>query len=252
MRKAKVITALALTTVMLVVMTGISAADKYTIDGNLSDWGVTPFTDWVPDAPTARYVEENYDGTNPEPNGHPLGGEYYDIEALYFDADESNAYFAVVTSYPLTGDLGIDLDCDITTGEYGYEYGINTRKWSINYGKVYYMPDWYRTVVDPDASPGLIIGGTEVGAATITQIPIDSDNGYPNFVIEGKVSRSQIGSPLKDQLSNIHITIWCGNDEIIIGKFKWTEVPEFATIAIPVAAILGLVLFYNHRKRKEE
>ena len=31
-----------------------------------------------------------------------------------------------------------------------------------------------------------------------------------------------------------------------------TAVPEFATIAIPVAAILGLVLFFNHRKRKRE
>jgi len=29
-------------------------------------------------------------------------------------------------------------------------------------------------------------------------------------------------------------------------------VPEFATIAIPVAAILGLVLFFNHRKHKKE
>jgi len=28
------------------------------------------------------------------------------------------------------------------------------------------------------------------------------------------------------------------------------EMPEFATIAIPVAAILGLLFFFNHRKRK--
>ena len=29
-------------------------------------------------------------------------------------------------------------------------------------------------------------------------------------------------------------------------------IPEFATIAVPVGAILGLVLFFNHRKRKKE
>ena len=29
-------------------------------------------------------------------------------------------------------------------------------------------------------------------------------------------------------------------------------VPEFATIAMPVAAILGLLFFFNHRKRKKE
>jgi len=30
------------------------------------------------------------------------------------------------------------------------------------------------------------------------------------------------------------------------------EIPEFATIAIPAVAVLGLFLFYSHRKRKEE
>ena len=29
-------------------------------------------------------------------------------------------------------------------------------------------------------------------------------------------------------------------------------IPEFSTIAIPVAMILGLLLFFNHRKRREE
>lgn len=31
----------------------------------------------------------------------------------------------------------------------------------------------------------------------------------------------------------------------------YTQVPEFSTIAIPVAAILGLLFFFNHRKRKK-
>ena len=29
-------------------------------------------------------------------------------------------------------------------------------------------------------------------------------------------------------------------------------IPEFSTIAIPVASILGLLFFFNHRKRREE
>ncbi|MDP2841560.1 MAG: PEF-CTERM sorting domain-containing protein [Candidatus Methanoperedens sp.] len=28
--------------------------------------------------------------------------------------------------------------------------------------------------------------------------------------------------------------------------------PEFSTIAIPIAAVLGLVFFFQHRKKKEE
>jgi hypothetical protein len=39
-------------------------------------------------------------------------------------------------------------------------------------------------------------------------------------------------------------------DKLTCNGFK-TEIPEFATIAIPVAAILGIVLFLNHRKRKK-
>ena len=46
-------------------------------------------------------------------------------------------------------------------------------------------------------------------------------------------------------------TIFAG-PETASGTTMGTTIPEFATIAIPVAAILGLVLFYNYRKRKEE
>jgi hypothetical protein len=30
------------------------------------------------------------------------------------------------------------------------------------------------------------------------------------------------------------------------------QVPEFTTIAIPVASILGLLFFFNHRKRRKK
>ena len=30
------------------------------------------------------------------------------------------------------------------------------------------------------------------------------------------------------------------------------NVPEFSTIAIPIASILGLLFFFNHRKRRKE
>ena len=41
------------------------------------------------------------------------------------------------------------------------------------------------------------------------------------------------------------------------GLIKWTyiwdyKIPEFATIALPAASILGLLFFFNHRKRKKE
>ncbi|MCK4542895.1 MAG: PEF-CTERM sorting domain-containing protein [Spirochaetales bacterium] len=47
--------------------------------------------------------------------------------------------------------------------------------------------------------------------------------------------------------NNPWISLDASNEDL-----QLTNVPEFATIAIPVAAILGLVLFFNHRKRKKE
>ena len=34
-------------------------ASAYVIDGDLSDWGVTPFTDWAPNRSTVDYVIED-------------------------------------------------------------------------------------------------------------------------------------------------------------------------------------------------
>ncbi|RZN33440.1 MAG: PEF-CTERM sorting domain-containing protein [Methanophagales archaeon ANME-1-THS] len=31
-----------------------------------------------------------------------------------------------------------------------------------------------------------------------------------------------------------------------------TQIPEFGTLAIPAAAIIGLLFFFNHRKHKNE
>jgi len=41
-------------------------------------------------------------------------------------------------------------------------------------------------------------------------------------------------------------------DEAAEGTTHGTTIPEFVTIALPALSILGLFLFYNHRKRKEE
>ena len=43
-----------------------------------------------------------------------------------------------------------------------------------------------------------------------------------------------------------------GADMTFTTEATSAPVPEFTTIAVPAAAILGLFLFYNHRKRKEE
>ena len=43
-----------------------------------------------------------------------------------------------------------------------------------------------------------------------------------------------------------------GDDMTFTTKEASAPIPEFTTIAVPVAAILGLLLFFNYRKRKKE
>ena len=41
-------------------------------------------------------------------------------------------------------------------------------------------------------------------------------------------------------------------NDVVLELQDVNVVPEFATIALPVASILGLLFFFNHRKRKKE
>jgi len=41
-------------------------------------------------------------------------------------------------------------------------------------------------------------------------------------------------------------------NDVVLELKNVNPIPEFATIAIPAVAILGLFLFFNHRKRKED
>ncbi|KAF5432903.1 hypothetical protein C5S39_02575 [Candidatus Methanophagaceae archaeon] len=43
-----------------------------------------------------------------------------------------------------------------------------------------------------------------------------------------------------------------GEVEDYMVNIENTEIPEFSTIALPVAAILGLMFFFNHRKRRRD
>lgn len=143
--RRRVVTTLSLVVVMLVIMTASAAAMKYTIDGDLSDWGVDLTGDWsvnatwlpCPGHDSVEFkVEDNRDprypgyGTGVHIQGtgcsysrnyedkiwcthydawmvEPIGGEPYDLEAKYLDEDEDYIYIAIVTS----------LDPDETAGD---------------------------------------------------------------------------------------------------------------------------------------
>lgn len=285
----------------------VSSVLGYTIDGDLSDWGVNlgsgisgTVSGWVPTTNTVDWkVEDNIDpdcladqvfsinqwpgrncmdwtgfsalGTHVQGNGsdyttydeplngnyeHPAGGEHYDVEALYFDDDPQYGYFAIVTSMGpagyagnSVGDLAIDMDNDINTGEFGYEYGIKLT--GPNQGKICFNPDWAKPDAFPTSAPFTFTCASFIGVAELAYVNANApDNGVDNWVIEIKVPRSLIGNPTPQQISDLHTTFSCGNDEIELNDYVWNYgmVPEFT--AIGAALALFGAGFYTLRKRR--
>ena len=257
--------------------TVIAVGPPYTIDGNIADWGVTPFSDWVPDSPTCDYTVEDY----PVNDVEPYGGELYDMEAMYFDDYYDGsiggwAYFATVLSHPpepnvyptIAGDLALDLDRDPATGEYGYEYGVKIE--GPDKGMICYMPDWH-PVVDglPQNSPGVFTcdGPSSVvkggpGTAQVAYVNAGI-NDYPagcnpvqtpcleNYIIEVGVEKAYLGLPEMEQISSLHATQTCGNDEIEI-DFKWDfPSPEVFSVALCVALISPAFVYLAIKRRKK-
>jgi len=291
---------LSLTVIALAVMTTSAAALKYNIDGDLSDWGVDLTGNWsvnetwlpCPGHDSVEFIVE--DNVDPRWDGYahgvhiqgtgcsytryyedmvycthygkymtePIGGEYYDIEAKYFDEDSDYIYIAMVTSMAPDGggnfepgDFAMNLDADTSTGEYGYEYGValhtsgGVQQWNITY-----LPDWAEPEYCQENAPGKILGlepggywnGTVIGAYFRNATYPPDDQGKPNWVIEMAIPKDKVGMAGKNLIDQpypkrLYACDTCGNDTID------NPIPEFLTIVIPVGAILGLI--YVHRRK---
>jgi len=213
----------------------------YTVDGNLSDWGVTPFAHWAPSG-SAVYTETD----NVNLYGAVGYSETFDLEAMYFDSDLHHFYLAVVSSYPLGpgtggGDLGIDLNHDMTISPHGVVTGLEyaMRVESLSLGQVVRDPVWSDTILfhQPDGwqgSPYLANGGTLVGTA-FAVIQYDPSMESGTYILEAAIPRNIFpnngGGP--GDFVGLHLTMWCGNDSInLIGR-----VPP--VVPAPGALLLG-------------
>jgi len=262
---------------------------KYTIDGNLSDWGVDLSGNWslndtwVPNDGVKFIVEDNSNGEGVHIQGEgsnytafeeppvqlytgtwtyePIGGEMYDVEAMYLDEDEYYIYIAIVTSVkpggnPLPGDLALNLDGNETTGGYGFEYGIrlnpdyiSAKQWHIY--KTLTDNNWLIPTDVPMNRPGLLNEanpGTDIGTVDGDYNQTVNDNGKPNWVIEMAIPKDKIGMTGKNLPDEplpklIHHTDACGNDHIDF------PIPEFLAIIIP-AAMISFVAYVRNRIKK--
>ncbi|MCK4733858.1 MAG: PEF-CTERM sorting domain-containing protein [Methanophagales archaeon] len=185
MKKAKVITALALTVVMLAAMTGLTLA-----------WG-------------GQIGATDSGGTT---------------KTLFIEGDEVYATGAVINP--------------------------------VTYVNVYVTEDEEWTDGDDITTKSVLITLTDVTPAQIAStiyLGDVSNDGEPSDIpfpgaydIMVDVDQDGVYDPVEDGVEDFV------NDAPFGCKAFTTEVPEFATIALPVVSVLGLLLFFNRRKHKKE
>ena len=247
-------------------------AMAYTIDGDLDDWGVNPANDsWTANSPALSVYDNWPDGPTSTGEYHNPGIEQCDIEAMYAADGGAYVYFAIITSMPpeghnynghhlIPGDLALNLDNDNGTGWYGYEYGIkltnDSRTVSGEIGDVFYMPGWKK--LNPEVAQDVVnfsnmVNGTKTGHAEVVYKSYSDwsyDNGASNYVIEMKVPKDALGIS-GNGTADLLATVSCTNDALVIEDFTYTPVPEFTTIAVPLAMVLGLFYYYRRKRQGE-
>ena len=110
-------------------------------------------------------------------------------------------------------------------------------------------PGWeYKTAEKPDPTTGLqgikIDYGFEVSAVTVKIILDGKYCDQTSDTVDYAIKHG------KDNDNKVHYGTVYGP---VAGGACNNPIPEFSTIAIPIASILGLLFFFNHRRdRKEE
>lgn len=256
-----------------------SAHAAITVDGNLSDWGIAPAT-YLPASGIHSTVE---DWTGTPPNGYLVpgyGGQAYDAEAMYATFEGSYLFIALITGHdPNTlqnpsansygaGDFAIDFGKD---GHFELGINFNHRLGNATYesltqGGVYWNPTWryglwaadgsynpanpdpaHPTAID-SSNPGTLLGIASFAYTTYGVTGYGSNPSHGHYFYEIGVPKSLLFSAGWDGQTafNIHWTMLCANDSIIVDPPA--PVPEPGALSLVAFALLVL-LSISHRRR---
>src|SRR3989338_208132 len=235
------------------------------IDGNLNDWGVSVFSDLIPSSSTAEWTVSD----NKMPDGQPVrdnSPELYDVEALYFDSDQTNFYFAMVGSYPLTleegGDVAGDMAIDLNPQDSYYNYGVKISRGfgrllpqnSIQNLELWKNPVWVNSAYS-QFSPLSISGGTKIGSAQVFYKNLGFIEGEVagfspslryikgnTYVLEGSIDRSYFDEfPPGESAIRLHWAESCNNDYINLNGDFDTTIPDPATMSLLGLGFFGML-----------
>lgn len=229
------------------------------VDGDLSDWGVTRSgnaSDWTPDAGIFFTVEDQRSWKLEE----GYGGQGYDAEAIYAYKDESRLYIALVTGHnPETAENG---NTSFGAGDFAFDFGINgTYEAGINIkpswdtfgvvAGVYDNIDWAYGLWDDNLEtnylnsehPTSILGGNLLGTAELAISTAQTGFGQwandKHYFYEMSVGIDVLrAAGWQGEKFNIHWTQNCGNDSILVDPPA--NVPEPSSLALLMAGLMGI------------
>jgi hypothetical protein len=246
------------TSTLLVLTAGLAMSANtlaYTIDGSLSDWGVSQngnAQDWTPSSGVLFAEEDQHS----DYLGPGTGGQGFDAEAIYLDWDSTHLYFAVVTGrsedqsvYP-SGDLAFDFG---NNGQ--FEIGIETRgNNGFNKGDLVAVSDWQIAHPHPEAGPTEINAGALLSSNDLiySANPVTGIGEWKwdsHFVIEGSVALADFALFAGEDFT-VQWTMGCGNDLIALsvdGGLPGTSVPEPAPVLLMAGSLMLLAVMRRRR-----